>query len=156
MGTKALDRREALRIALATSALLLVSGCGSFRKSDSSLDKAYLNLQETLDDIATDDIRQDRLFSIARQIEKRCQELTREHDEIHQQFDALSRKRDTTSFELTELMEGFATRSTVERDELLRMQDELRAELTEQEWTVAVEALDQTREAYTRPQIGGS
>jgi len=156
MGSKALDRREALRIALATSALLLVSGCGSFRKSESSLDKAYRNLHETLDAIATDDIRQDRLVSIARQIEKHCQELTREHDEYRHQFDALSSKRDTTSSELTELTDGFATRRTAERDELLRIQDELRAELTEQEWTTAVKALDQTREAYARPQIGGS
>jgi len=130
METKALDRREALRIALATSALLLVSGCGSFRKSESSLDKAYHNLHETLEAIATDDIRQDRLVSIARQIEKSCQELTREHDEFRQQFDALSRKRDTTSSELTELTEDFAARRTVERDELLRIQDELRTELT--------------------------
>ena len=156
MGTKALDRREALRIALATSALLLVSGCGSFRKSESSLDKAYRDLQETLDDIAADDIRQDRLVSIAQQIEKRCQALTREHDEFRQQFDALSRQRDTTSSELTELAEGFATRRTVERDELLRMQDELRAELTEAEWIKAVKALNEIQKANIRAKIGSS
>lgn len=156
MQTDALNRREALRIALATSVLLLVAGCGSFRKSESSLDKAYSNLREALDEIAMDDSQQDRLIAIAQQIEDRCQALTREHDEFRQQFDALSRQRDTTSTELTALAEGFAARRTVERDELLRVQDELRAELTEAEWIEAVEALNQTQEAYARPEIGSS
>jgi len=151
-----ISRRETLRITLAASALLLVAGCGMFRKSDGDLDKAYRDLQETLDGIAKNDSQQDRLISIAQRIENHCRELTREHDEFRVQFDALSRERDTTSAELDELAEGFATRRTVERNDLLRMQDELRAELTEAEWIKAVGALNQTQEAYTRPTIGSS
>ena len=112
--------------------------------------------QTPFTDIPTDGIRQSRLASIAQQIEKHCQELTREHDEFRQEFDTLSRKRDTTSSELNELVEGFATRRTTERNELLRMQDELRAELTETEWIKVVKALNQTLEAYARPKIGSS
>jgi septal ring factor EnvC (AmiA/AmiB activator) len=150
------SRRETLRIALTAAALLLVAGCSMFRKSDSDLDTAYRNLRDTLDGIARDDSQQDRLVSIAQRIEKYCRELTREHNEFREQFDALSRKRDTTSSELDELAEGFAARRTVERNDLLRMQDELRAELTEAEWIKAVEALNQTQEAYARPTIGSS
>ncbi len=151
-----LSRREMLRITLAASALLLVAGCGMFRKSESDLDKAFTTLREALDEIATDADRQDRLALLAEQIEKACRALTDEHDAFVEQFEGDARQRDTSSSDLEQVVEGFAERRTEHRNQLLVLQDELRAELTEQEWPMALEALNQTQEAYTRPRVGSS
>ena len=151
-----ISRREILRIALATSALLLVGGCAMIRKSDSDLDKAFGNLRTTLDEIATDADQQERLIAIAGQIEKACRDLTDEHDAFVEQFEGDARQRNTSSWDLEQVVEEFAGRRTKHRNQLLVLQDELRAELTEQEWTTAVEALNQTQEAYARPKIGSS
>jgi arsenate reductase-like glutaredoxin family protein len=151
-----ISRREALRIALAASALLLVSSCGMFRKSESDLDNAFATLRYTLDEIATDTDQQERLVEIAGQIEAACRALTNEHDTFVEQFESDARLRDTSSAALEQIVEGFAERRTEHRNQLLELQDELRAELTEQEWTTAVEALNQTQEAYTRPKVGSS
>ena len=152
-GVPPVSRREFLRVAMAAAALLALGGCATFRGS-SALDKAYSDLQETLDDIAEDDVRQGRLASIARRIENRCRELTQEHDEFREQFHTLSRNRDTASADLSEVVDGFTARRTQQRNELLRMQDELRNELTEKEWALALESLNETQEAYTRPTVG--
>ena len=152
----AISRRDTLRIALAASALLLVSSCGVFRRSDGELDKAFANLRATLDEIASDADQQERLIAIAGQIEQACRALTDEHDTFVAQFEGEARRRDTSSSDLEAVVAGFAERRTKHRNELLGLQDELRAELTEQEWTMAVEALNQTQEAYTRPKVGSS
>ena len=153
-GVPPVSRREFLRVATAAAALLALGGCATFRGS-SALDKAYSDLQETLEDIAEDDdVRQSRLASIGRRIENRCRELTQEHDEFREQFHTLSRNRDTASADLSEVVGGFTARRTQQRNELLRMQDELRNELTEKEWALAVEPLNETQEAYTRPTVG--
>jgi hypothetical protein len=156
MKTMTLNRREALRISLASSALLLIAGCSVFKKSESDLDKAFRNLRTTIDSFSADTDQQARLISIAERIEKSCRDLTYEHDTFINLFEAEAQQREISSTVLDEIVEGFGQRRTVERDQLLRIQDELRAELTEQEWKTAVEALDQTREAYTRPKIGSS
>jgi len=150
------SRREALRIALAASAMLLIAGCGMFRKSDSDLDKAFSNLRATLDEIAADADQQEHLIAIAGQIETACRALTDEHDAFVEQFEGDARQRDVSSSALEQVVEGFAERRTEHRNQLLVLQDELRAELTEQEWTLAVEALNHTQEAYTRPKVGSS
>ena len=151
-----LNRREALRISLASSALLLIAGCSAFRKSESDLDKAFRNLTTTMDSLAADSDQQASLISIAERIEQSCRDLTFEHDAFVEQFEVEAQRRDTSAAELEKIVQGFGQRRTSERDQLLRIQDELRAELTEQEWVTAVKALDQTREAYTRPKIGSS
>ena len=151
-----ISRRETLRITLAASALLLVAGCGMFRKSESDLDKAFTTLTETLDEIATDTDQQERLIAIAGQIETACRALTNEHDAFVEQFEGDARLSDTSSSALEQVVEGFAERRTEHRNQLLGLQDELRAELTEQEWAMALTALNQTQEAYTRPKVGSS
>jgi chromosome segregation ATPase len=147
------NRREFIRAGLGAAALLALGGCATFRRS-SDLDKAYSNLQETLDDLTDDEVRQSRLASIARRIENRCRELIQEHEEFRDRFHSLSRKRNTTTAELDEVVESFAARRTKQRNELFLIQDELRQELTEEEWASAVEALNKTQEAYTRPKAG--
>lgn len=157
MATKIkIDRRDALRISLAASALLLITGCSVFRKSGSDLDNAFTALRETLDEIATDADQQERLIAIAGQIETACRALTNEHDAFVEQFEGDARLRDTNSSALEQVVEGFAERRTKHRNQLLVLQDELRGELTEQEWSTAVEALNQTQEAYTRPKVESS
>ena len=151
-----ISRRETLRITLAASALLLVASCGMFRKSESDLDKAFTALRETLDEIATDADQQERLIAVVGQIETACRALTDEHDTFVEQFEGEARQRDTSSSDLEAVVAGFAERRTKHRNELLGLQDELRAELTAQEWTIALEALNQTPEAYTRPKVGRS
>jgi chromosome segregation ATPase len=154
MAQTSVSRRAFVRAGLAAAALVALGGCSMFRRS-SDLDTAYSDLQKTLDNLTEDEVRQSRLASIARRIENRCQELTQEHDEFRDRFDSLSRNRDTTSAELVEVVEGFAARRTTQRNELFRLQDELRRELTEEEWDLAVDALAQTQEAYTRPKVSG-
>ena len=96
--TRTISRRETLRITLAASALLLVAGCGRFGKSESDLDKAFTTLRETLDEIATDADQQERLMSIAEQIETACRVLKDEHDTFVEQFEGDARLRASSGF----------------------------------------------------------
>ena len=57
---------------------------------------------------------------------------------------------------LSSLAESFTSRRTRQRDELFRLQDELRRELTEDEWTLAAKALSASQNAYARPKVGGA
>ena len=147
------SRREFLRIGLATATLVVVAGCGSLRRK-SDLDKAYQNLQNTLNSIAKDDAEQARLASLSQRIVDQCRALTKEHDEFRRKFDALSRQRDTKSTELDGLVDSFKTRRTQHRDAILRLQDDLRRELTEEEWTKAVEVLNEKAAAFKRSNVG--
>jgi hypothetical protein len=147
------SRREFLRIGVAAAALLALGGCATFGKS-SNLDKAYSNLQKTLDGLTRDEVRKSRLATIARQIENRCRELIQEQQEIQERFDSLSRMLSATSSDLVEAVDGFSVRRTQHRNDLLRLQDELRNELTEKEWALAVQALNETQEAYSPPKMG--
>jgi len=151
--TSRVSRREAMRVGLAAASLLVVWGCQSLKGSRADLDKAHRSLRRTLDNIAEDDHRQARLASIARRIENRSRELVEEYDEFRASFDALSRDRETTQTQLQELVSVFTDRRTTQRNSLLYLQDELRAELTSEEWDQAVEALLETKRALARPPV---
>ena len=151
LDTSVVSRRDILRVGLATASLLLLSGCQSASKTD--LDNANRSLRRTLDDIAGDDHQEARLASIARRIQNRSRDLVEEHDEFRARFDALTRDRDTTDARLDELIGDFAERRTAHRNELLHLQDELRAELTAEQWAEAVEALTRTKRAIARPPL---
>jgi len=146
------SRREALRIALAASALLVVASCGMLRRSQSGVDKAFMTLRETLDAIATDAGQERQLLAIAEQIETACRDLIDEYDAFIEQFEGHARQRDTGSSALQQVVDGFAVERTKQRNHLLELQDELRSELTEQEWSMVVEALNQTQDGDTRPE----
>jgi hypothetical protein len=150
------SRRQLLRVGLATGVLLVIGGCTSFRGSGSDLEKAHRDLQGTLEGIAKDDEQQTELASIARRIEYRCRELTQEHDKFRERFNELSRQRETSSAELSALVEGFSERRTQQRDALLHLQDELRLALTQAEWSEAVYALKKIKSARSRPPAGGA
>ena len=146
-----ISRRDALRIGLASAALFAISGCAIFGGSKTDLDKALSTLQKTLEGFGEDEVRQSKLISIARRIENRCRELIQEHEEFSATFEKLSIKRETTSGQLNEFVDGFTTRRTEQRNAILRLQDDLRLELSEEEWIEAVRALNSTQEAMARP-----
>ena len=150
------NRREIVVAGMAIATLQLLTGCSTIGLGGSDLDKAYSKLDKALAGMGGGDAREARLASIARRIATRCRELTHEHEEFREQFDALSRKRETAASELNQLVEGFYARRTKQRNELLHEQNKLRKELTREEWAIAAEALAYTQEAYTRPSIGGS
>ena len=147
------SRREVIRVGLAAASLLDLWSCQSTKGSQADLVKAHRNLRSTLDHMTEDELREARLASIARRIENRSMELVEEHDEFRDMFDALVRDRGTTQMQLKELISAFGRRRTEQRNGLLQVQDELRAELTPEEWTEAVEVLTQTKRALVRPPI---
>jgi hypothetical protein len=143
--TGRISRREALRIGLATASLLVVSACHSFvpfsgRRSD--FDSASADLREKLDEVATNDVERARLASIARRLEAKARELITDHQEFQTNFDTLSIEREVSSTDLQRLGQEFQSRRIALRNDLLRLQDQLRGELTEEEWDQVVTALN--------------
>jgi hypothetical protein len=151
--TGRISRREALRIGLATASLLFVSACQSFtafprRRSD--FDSASADLNEKLDEVATDEVERARLASIARRLEAKARELITDYEEFQANLDALSIERQISSADLRRLGQEFEVRRIALRNDLLWLQDELRAELTEAEWDRVVTALNRKAEDVGR------
>ena len=136
-----LSRRQALRMALAASALLVLEGCGTLRRSD--LDKARRDLRRTLDELAKDDPREDVLRSIAQRIADTAVELYEESEAFLSRFDKQSKDRDVSAEELRDTVNRFERRRGQLRAKVLEAQDDLRSELTPEEWAVAIQALNQ-------------
>ena len=145
----AISRRDALRVGATAAALAVVASCASFRKSD--LDKANRDLSRALDELAQGAAQEGKLASIARRIGNRSRELVEEHEEFEERFIALSNDRSVPEDELDSLNSEFSERRTQHRDELLRLQDELRGELTAEQWGEAVKVLNETQTATARP-----
>lgn len=107
-----------------------------------------------MDSLADDEAQRSRLLSIADQIERACRQLTQEHDDFIEQFEVTAGDRQADSPSLQALVEGFEQRRTAERNRVLELQDELRVELTKDDWAMAVDALNQTGGAIKRPKVG--
>jgi hypothetical protein len=148
------SRRGALRIGMASTALLALTGCGLLGGARGS-EAAYKNLADTLDALAASENQRALLRSISRRITNRCREIQEEHDEFRIRFDALSRDRDISASELEQLVEGFSARRVQHRSELLYAQDELRVALGETEWKTAIRALNRTKRAFSRSTTEG-
>jgi hypothetical protein len=144
------SRREFFNVGLAAAALLALTGCATFRGSKSELDVATTDLRNLLDGFEGDGAQEARLASLGRRIENRCREITEEYIDNRKRFDALSRRKETSSAELNALLEGFSARRVEYRQELLRAQDELRQALTREEWDQAVQVLNSALDAYSR------
>jgi hypothetical protein len=138
-----MTRRDAVRVSLVTAATLVVTGCLSPERSGPDLASAQRQLKRALDDVADDEVARTRLYSIAEQIERRARQLVEEHEAFLVRFDELSRNRGTTESELMDLVDSVAVRQrTALRDDLLRLQDELRAEVTRDDWAIVAEVLN--------------
>ena len=134
-------RRDAIRITLATAASWVVAGCQS-SGSRSDFDAASKDLRKTLDGVATSDQERARLASIARSLESTARELLDDYAKFQTDFDALAVDRDTPTADLDSMSRQFQARRIAQRDDLLRLQDELRGELTAEEWDAVVETLN--------------
>ena len=148
------NRREFLNVGLAGAALLALTGCATFQGSKKSdLDKATTDLRNLLNGFEGDGARQARLASIGQRIENRCREVIELKTDFTRRLEALSRRRETPSAELTALVEDFSIRRTTYRKELLGVQDELRQALTREEWDQAVQVLNSGMDAFSQTRI---
>jgi hypothetical protein len=147
------NRREFLYVGLTGAALLTLTGCATFRGSKSDLDKATTDLRNLLNGFEGDAARQARLASIGHRIENRCREVIELKTDFTRRLEALSRRRETPSAELSALVEDFSVRRATYRDELLGVQDELRQALTREEWDQAVQVLNSGLDAFSQTRI---
>lgn len=138
-----LNRRQVLR--LAVTSVLLVSGCASMTSS-SDLDAATNDLGIALEQMG-DSGEQEQLLSIARRIESTVRELAAEHREFVNRFDNLLSEYESTKAQLEQLIEAYAGRRKLLRDDLLHLQDELHAAMTPDEWARVVQVLNRTGKA---------
>ena len=146
-----LSRRQALRMALATSALLVLEGCGTLRRSE--LDQARRDLVHTIAELA-DDPREDALRSAAEHIVDAALELYDENEAFIKRFDKQSKDRDVSADQLQNTVNRFELRRGELRRNVLEAQDDLRRELTREEWAQAVQALNRKAKAVLPPLPG--
>lgn len=141
--TTLLSRRQALKLAAAS--VLLISGCATFRQG-SDLDAAMSDLDGTLDEI-TGNGKQVWLASIARRIGIRARDLVAEHQEFVDSFDRLLSERDVTEAQLKQIIEAHVKHREWLRNDLLRLQDELHASMTPDDWAEVVQVLNRAGKA---------
>ena len=146
--TRNVSRRDAIRISLAAASLLIVAGCQS--NSAKALESATRDLRKTLDGMAANDVQSARLASISRRLESRSRELMEDHLEFQGNFDTLSILPEVSSADLKRLGTAYQARRITLRNDLLRLQDELRVELTAEEWEKVVDALNKKAKSVTR------
>jgi Spy/CpxP family protein refolding chaperone len=147
-----LSRRRVLKLAVAS--VLLISGCAGMTSS-SDLDAATNDLGIALKQVGDND-DQEQLTSISRRIQSRARELGAEHREFVNSFDHLLSDYDATEAQLKQLIDAYAKRRKLLRDDLLHLQDELHAALTPEQWAEVVQVLNQTGNAlsaYTLSEI---
>ena len=138
-----LSRRRVLRLAAAS--VLLVAGCATFRQG-SDLDAAMSDLDGLVDEIAGNG-EQVWLASIVRRIEIRARDLVAEHREFVDSFDHLLREHAVGEAQLNQLIKAYARRREWLRNDLLRLQDELHASMTPDDWAEVVQVLNRTGKA---------
>ena len=133
--------------------MVALSGCASFRGSKSDLEKATTDLRILLESFEGDGARQARLASIGHRIENRCREVIELKRDFVKWLGDLSRRRETSSMELSALVDDFSDRRVKYREELFDVQDELRQALTQTEWNLAVQILNSGANAFSRTRI---
>ena len=138
------SRRRLLQLAAAS--LVVVSGCSVFRTT-SELDEAREELRNLLREIADGEAEEVRLLAIAHRIDTRANELGSEHTAFTENFNELAAKRDVTSDHLTNLVTDYETRRVWLRDDLLRLQDELQAALSDDDWNGVQRIMNRKGEA---------
>lgn len=138
----ALSRRQALRVGLATAALLWLEACTTTNPSSDGLSSAHQHLQQTLADIADNEAQLETLTAIATDIEAQGEQLLAAHQAFLVAFDRLSLERNTESQVLLDLATDYNIEMTRQREALLRAQFAMREELEEDDWAAVVRALN--------------
>ena len=144
------SRRDALRVSLASAALLVVAGCQAGGSSTAQLESAVKELRKTIEGMSENDVERVRLASITRRLEARSRELLVDYREFQADFDTLSINRDVSSSELSRMTDEYQARRIAGRNDLLRLQDDLRAELTADEWDEVVDILNRKAQSIAR------
>ena len=139
-------RRDSLRIALAASALTLLGACRS-SNPEKEFAKTSEELTELLERVAKDDVERVELASVARRIRSMARELINDHRQFLTHFDQLTANADVATPDIRRVGERFLARRTKQRDDLLRLQGELRTRLQDEEWDEAVEIMSRRIEA---------
>ena len=134
-------------IALATAGCFVASSCSLFdgpvgNDSSIALEAASRELFQILDGLDRSAVQEVRLLTIARRIASDARLLIDEQTAFLSDFDRLSRRADVSDSDLLELVDAFAVRRVRVRDELFGLQDQLRAELSTDEWAKVVVALN--------------
>ena len=151
---ESVSRRDALRMSLATASLLVVAGCQSSRSS-ADFDAASKDLRGMLDGMATGELDEARLASISRRLEVKARELIDDYQEFKSNLDTLTVNRDVSSDGLGEMASRYQARRIALRNDLYRLQDELRGELSAAEWEEVATALNRKAESIARQKSRG-
>ena len=144
--TKLLDRRQLLKLAVAS--MLLIIACTEIKEEEPESHRALSELGRLLDEMA-DDNQRDTLISIAERLETQARELVAEHQTFVSDFNRMLNDRDVTETQLGELINAHTKRRTSLRNNLLQLQDELHASLSPEEWAEVVVVLNQAGEAVS-------
>jgi hypothetical protein len=113
--------------------MLVISGCANLRRG-SDLDAYQMELRDLLEGMADDDADEVALLSVAQRISIRSRDLVAEHQEFAASFAALMSERDATEEQLADMVGRHQDRRQWLRDDLLRLQDELRAQIGPDDW----------------------
>ena len=139
-----ISRRRVLQLAAAS--MLVISGCSVFRTT-SDLEAARDDLRALLTELADGEAETTQLLAIGHRIDTRASELVGEHEAFIENFNKLAASRDVTADELTSMVVDYEARRAWLRNDLLRLQDTLKAALPADEWTSALGILNRKGEA---------
>ena len=144
-----LGRREALRVGAALACLLTVGACRSTGGSTTELESARSELLLALQELGRGDLGEVRLQTIGRAIADGARFFVDEQRAFLSDFDRLLRRPDVAAADIQTFADDFGVRRTRVRNDLFRLQDELRSELTADEWPRVVAALNRKADVAT-------
>ena len=125
-----LERRDFI-IALSASALVLATGCATFRR-ESEIDAAFNDLDELLAVTGEDNL--DGVVPIVEQMRADSRALLDIHETFVVKFNSMAADRSATLDDLNSLVDGYHADRKSKRDDLLRLQDDLREALPTDAW----------------------
>ncbi|MGI9343609.1 MAG: hypothetical protein ACR2QV_12230 [Gammaproteobacteria bacterium] len=140
---------------LAIASMLVISGC-AIRRSETDLEAYRAELRDLLASLASNDADEVTLLSIAQRISIRSGDLVAEHEEFAVSFGALMGERDATEEQLADMVDQHQDRRKWLRDDLLRLQDELHAQLGPDEWVEVTAVLNRKAPAVSGAAISGA
>jgi hypothetical protein len=140
---KGLSRRDLL-VSLTASSLALATGCATFR-SESEIDAAFNDLEALLQRVDHD--ANDRAVLIAERMKTGSLALLDTHEAFVTGFNHRAADRSVTKQDLDDFVDGYLETRKSQRDELLRLQDELHAALPPYAWPEVVEVLNRRSRA---------
>ena len=111
-------------------------------------------LDRLLDEMNDD--QQRRLADIAQRIQARARELAGEHRTFTDSFDRMLTAHDTTEAQLERLTADYNRQRRIKRNELLRLQDELHAAVTPDDWSDIVRALNRAGQSLAGYTLSGN